>query len=103
MRRFDVGLIPFSVNDLTASVDPVKYYEYRGLGLPVVSTCFGEMSHRAVESGVFLSHSYDDIRCVMEKALRFHDNQDGIAAFCKANDWLRRFDDAWASSALLLE
>lgn len=43
---FDVGLIPFLLSPLTEGVDPVKYYEYRALGLPVVSTRFGEMAHR---------------------------------------------------------
>lgn len=51
---FDVGLIPFKILPLTSGVDPVKYYEYRALGLPVISTAFGEMAHRGREPGVFL-------------------------------------------------
>jgi len=103
MRAFDVGLIPFFANELTASVDPVKYYEYRGVGLPVVSTCFGEMSHRDAEPGVFLSHTHDDIHVVIEKALSYLDDHDRVAAFCEVNDWSRRFDEAWASSSLFQE
>ncbi len=100
MRAFDVGLIPFSVNELTASVDPVKYYEYRGLGLPVVSTPFGEMSLRATEPGVFLSHDHGDIPDVMASAMRYCDNEKHVSAFCESNNWQRRFDEAWASSTL---
>jgi glycosyltransferase involved in cell wall biosynthesis len=36
--HFDVGLIPFRRNELTAYVNPLKLLEYLALGLPVVST-----------------------------------------------------------------
>ena len=35
IRKFRVGLIPFLRMPLTESVDPIKYYEYRALGVPV--------------------------------------------------------------------
>lgn len=35
VRQFAVGLIPFRINDLTSGVDPIKYYEYRSMGVPV--------------------------------------------------------------------
>ena len=46
LRSFDFGIIPFKVNDLTSCVDPIKYYEYRAAGLPVLSTRFGEMANK---------------------------------------------------------
>ncbi len=46
LLTFDFGLIPFKINQLTASVDPVKYYEYCAAGVTVVSSKFGEMSQR---------------------------------------------------------
>ncbi|OQX09710.1 MAG: hypothetical protein BWK76_21840 [Desulfobulbaceae bacterium A2] len=39
---FDVGLIPFAVNDLTVNVNPIKLREYLSAGLPVVSTALPE-------------------------------------------------------------
>jgi len=51
MSTFTYGLIPFHTNELTESVDPVKYYEYVAAGIPVISTRFGEMRWR-VESGL---------------------------------------------------
>ncbi|MFH1420014.1 MAG: methyltransferase domain-containing protein [Planctomycetota bacterium] len=35
--RWNVGIIPFKVGRLADGVDPIKIYEYFGLGLPVVS------------------------------------------------------------------
>ena len=42
-RHFDVGLIPFKVNDLTYAVNPIKLREYLSAGLPVVSTPMPEV------------------------------------------------------------
>lgn len=54
MRGWHAGLIPFVRNALTDSVDPVKYYEYRATGLPVLSTLFGEMpAHALHDEGVW--------------------------------------------------
>ncbi|MDP3149542.1 MAG: glycosyltransferase [Ignavibacteria bacterium] len=36
--NFDVGIIPFKINELTAAVNPLKLIEYLALGLPVVTT-----------------------------------------------------------------
>ncbi len=38
LRGADVALIPYELNQLTASVFPMKVYEYLAAGLPVVST-----------------------------------------------------------------
>ncbi len=42
-RRFDVGLIPFKINDLTEAVNPIKLREYLAAGLPVLSTPLPEV------------------------------------------------------------
>jgi glycosyltransferase involved in cell wall biosynthesis len=42
-QHFDVGLIPFKVNDLTYAVNPIKLREYLSAGLPVVSTPMPEV------------------------------------------------------------
>jgi glycosyltransferase involved in cell wall biosynthesis len=38
MAQFDVGLMPFALNDATRSISPTKTLEYLAAGLPVVST-----------------------------------------------------------------
>jgi glycosyltransferase involved in cell wall biosynthesis len=40
---FDVGLIPFKVNELTIASNPLKTLEYLAMGLPVVSTDLPEV------------------------------------------------------------
>ncbi len=101
MQDFDVALIPFKRNQLTSSVDPIKYYEYRALALPILSTDFGEMSCRANESGVFISHSIDDVTLLSEQALAYAGNNEfDASAFALANTWERRFDAAHQSSTV---
>lgn len=93
MTQFDIGLIPFKKTELTASVDPIKYYEYRSLGIPVISTDFGEMRFRSDEAGVFISRQQADVAGVADEALRFglSDGRDG--QFLARNAWNSRFDD----------
>jgi len=43
-RHFDVGLIPFKINELTRAVNPIKLREYLAAGLPVVSTPLPEVA-----------------------------------------------------------
>ena len=43
-RRFDAGLIPFRINELTLAVNPIKLREYLAAGLPVVSTPLPEVA-----------------------------------------------------------
>jgi hypothetical protein len=94
MQDFDVGLIPFKRCKLTASVDPIKYYEYRALGLPVISTNFGEMALRCEEEGTFISKGVEDINCLVLNALRYTLDADKVMEFATRNSWEVRFEDA---------
>ena len=94
MTQFHIGLIPFKKNALTASVDPIKYYEYRALSLPVVSTDFGEMRFRSGERGVFITQSERDVSNVAEVALQFERDGGDALAFAQQNTWEARFDAA---------
>jgi len=94
MTEFDVGLIPFKRNKLTMSVDPIKYYEYRALSLPVISTDFGEMCHRHDIPGVYICKSPDEIASVAEAALRFEQDSETTQRFLDENSWDSRFNAA---------
>lgn len=92
MQTFSVGLIPFKRNDLTASVDPIKYYEYRALGLPILSTHFGEMAHRQDQPGIFIADADSDLSSLVQMALRFHSSSSQIQTFRNNNSWEARFN-----------
>ena len=92
MQDFSVGLIPFRRTDLTASGDPIKYYEYRALGLPVLSTCFGEMALRSEQPGVFLMDEHADLQRLVQTALAYKCEVNEIQEFRKTTSWEARFD-----------
>lgn len=94
MQDFDFGLIPFRKNDLTSSVDPIKYYEYRALGLPVISTGFGEMALRINEEGTFICDRLEDINGLVLKVLEFMPDAEQASKFAERNSWSIRFDSA---------
>lgn len=43
LRRMDVGLIPFVVNEFTRAINPLKVYEYLAVGLAVVASRLPEL------------------------------------------------------------
>jgi hypothetical protein len=92
MQEFSVGLIPFRRIELTASVDPIKYYEYRAIGLPVISTSFGDMTLRGTTPGVFLAQAGMDLKRLVGEAIGFRFEINEIRAFREANSWQARFD-----------
>jgi hypothetical protein len=94
MEKFSVGLIPFKQNRLTASVDPIKYYEYRAMGLPVISTCFGEMAQRKNEPGVFLVDGKTDLESTVGLAASYRMGASEIEGFRTKHSWNSRFNSA---------
>lgn len=56
LARFDAGIIPFRLTEMTRHVNPIKLREYLAAGLPVVSTGLPEVrrfgSHVAIADGV---------------------------------------------------
>ncbi len=52
---FTVGIIPFKLNLLNESTNPIKLYEYLGAGLPVVSTGMQEVVPYAAEGVVYVA------------------------------------------------
>lgn len=91
IRGFSIGLIPFKNNELTEFVDPVKYYEYRALGIPVLSTRFGEMRLRGKDDCVFFIEDAHTSAQVRQIGLSKPDAA-ATAAFIAANQWDVRFN-----------
>lgn len=64
---FDVGMIPFRSNALTAATNPVKAWEMLAAGLPVVSTELPEL--RSLRPWVHLASSPSDFAAAISAAL----------------------------------
>jgi hypothetical protein len=95
IARFSVGLIPFKCNKLTQSVDPIKYYAYRAMGLSVLTTPFGEMAQRGPGDGAFLLDERLGLEASAYAALgASRANDAAVEEFRAAYSWERRFDEA---------
>ena len=70
---FDIGIIPFKINELTRAVNPLKFLEYMAMGIPVVSTPLPELMRFADQ--VYLADNYTDFTAKIERALS-EDNPD---------------------------
>jgi hypothetical protein len=89
LATFDIGLIPFKINELTASVDPVKYYEYRAAALPILSSRFGDMALRNSDDGVYFFESMQAGQLMVETMLKQALIPD--PSFIRINRWESRF------------
>ncbi len=91
LSRFSAGLIPFRNNALTAGVDPIKYYDYRAAGLPVLSTRFGEMATRGRGDGVYFLDGSDSLAEIATVALADRRDDAETSRFRRDNNWASRF------------
>jgi glycosyltransferase involved in cell wall biosynthesis len=67
-RAFDVGIIPYKVNELTRNINPIKLREYISAGLPVVSTNLPEV--RFYSDQAYIAHDYGEFTSSVERAIR---------------------------------
>ncbi|MGE5589430.1 MAG: glycosyltransferase [Bacillota bacterium] len=99
LRAFDVCLNPFRINQLTASVNPIKLYEYLAAGKEVVSTALPEV--RAFADTVFVAEDEDGFAAAVQGVLsgRLAHPLEARLAVARANSWeerLKRIDEAFA-------
>ena len=93
LRGFTAGLIPFKINRLTTAIDPIKYYEYRSAGLPVISTRFGEMRLREFERDVYLVDHDTDFGATLQKIKTDpRSSPEAVERFRAENTWQSRFE-----------
>ncbi|MEW6411021.1 MAG: glycosyltransferase [Candidatus Zixiibacteriota bacterium] len=86
-NRFDVGIIPFRINELTKAVNPVKFLEYMAMGIPVVSTSLPEL-HR-FGSEVYFGDTSGQFIARIEQALKedSSERRDRRKQIAAANSW----------------
>jgi glycosyltransferase involved in cell wall biosynthesis len=96
LRGADAALIPYALNELTASIFPMKVYEYLAAGLPVVATPLPSL--RGVE-GVVMAADADSTVARLEELLAA-DTQEARAERSKlasGHSWDARVDEIAAA------
>ncbi|MBI1803934.1 MAG: glycosyltransferase [Ignavibacteriae bacterium] len=89
LHRFSVGIIPFKKNELTASVNPVKLYEYSAAGKPTVSTDFSD-DLCEFKDLIFIARSQDDFLSSITTAIqRSRESRfmESLVTFARTHDW----------------
>jgi UDP-galactopyranose mutase len=67
---WDVGIMPFALNEATRFISPTKTPEYLAAGLPVVSTAIKDVVRLYGESGMAaIAHSVEDFVAEASKAM----------------------------------
>lgn len=90
VSAFQVGIIPFVKNPLTAGIYPLKANEYLAMGKAVVSTGFSDLSD--LEGAVHTAETYEGFRLAIEEALDSDTEgmQSARRAIAQANSWEKR-------------
>ena len=85
------GLVPFTVDDLTLGVHPLKMYDYLMLGCPVLSSALPEV--RPAEEGVFVYRDAEEGLDLLRDILERDDfDREALQNLAIANGWGRRMD-----------
>lgn len=66
-RAFDVGIIPYKVNEWTRNINPIKLREYISAGLPVVSTDLPEVRFYADQA--IIARDYVEFLAGVERTI----------------------------------
>jgi hypothetical protein len=95
VQRFDIGLVPFEVNETTHAVSPLKAYEYLASGVPIAAPPL-----RALE-GLAGVHTDPDLVGAVEAARRGERPDRGRAL--KEHSWEDRVVKLTEANAILVE
>lgn len=71
-QAFDVGLIPFALNEATVKLNPVKTLEYLAAGLPVVSTAIPDVE-RFFSDAVMVGRTHEEFVALVRQCLEAPD------------------------------
>jgi glycosyltransferase involved in cell wall biosynthesis len=98
LRGADAGFIPYALNDLTASVFPLKIYEYLAAGLPVVTTPLPALE--GVE-GVVTAADAETLAARLEELLASDDSErrSERSRLASGHSWDTRLEEMLAAIA----
>ncbi len=93
LKTFDGGIIPYRIDPTTATVHPIKTYEYLAAGLPVVSTRLpelaglGDLVRREDDPAGFLRALEEVLAADREEARQARRD------FARGNSWEKRVEE----------
>lgn len=87
VQQFDVCLIPFLKNELTAGIYPLKINEYLAAGKPVVATRFADLSD--FETVVNIADDDKSFIQMVQKDFS-HTDIESLKSFAAQNSWTER-------------
>lgn len=92
LKGFDVALIPFQRDEVSAQIYPLKLFEYLGSGKPVVTTNFNEEVTAPLRPLVACGEDATSLREAIERTLQDNDPSRRQARLRVAaeNDWSAR-------------
>ena len=92
LKGFDVALVPFKKDEVSAQIYPLKLFEYLGSGKPVVTTDFNEDVVQPFRHLVHVGTTADELAQAIQDALNDTDPQRAQERIQTAshNDWTSR-------------
>jgi UDP-galactopyranose mutase len=99
---WDVGIMPFALNDATRFISPTKTPEYLSAGLPVVSTAIRDVERPYGEQGLArIAHSSAEFVAHAEAAMRGEGDpgRQRVDEFLKGISW----DSVWGGMNRLIQ
>jgi len=94
IKGFDVGLVPYALNEYTANVYPTKLNEYLAMGIPVVATDLPEIRRFNAEHGpaVAVANNAVEYASAVRAALTpsAPDVQTARVSIARQNSWAER-------------
>ncbi len=90
LAHSQVGMIPFTRNELVEHVNPIKLYEYMACGLPVVSTSWQEL--KTMGSPAILAENESEFVAGLAQAMTQTNAADAYRIFAQNNSWQKRLE-----------
>ena len=97
--KFDIGLIPFIINDLIKCTNPVKLYEMFAFGLPVVLTMLPDVLQLNINNLCYLSENSNQFIKNIKEIISKEEPETLInhrIEYSRNNTWEQRVDDVEA-------
>lgn len=87
VKKADLVLLPFKVNDLIQCVDPVKLYEYIALGKKVISAYWDELDYFKSLNNIYFYNDSNTFESLINEEITKFTNEFDNKQFVERNTW----------------